>query len=107
MVDWGWPVGPLQLLDEVGIDVAAHVGEIVHEAFGDRMLPPPGMKKLLDDDRKGRKNGRGFYRYDEAARAKGGKRAKVGRDHLQDARRARRRRSCRPRRSRCAAPSRW
>jgi len=63
LVDWGYPVGPLQLLDEVGIDVAAHVGEIVHAAFGDRMIPPPGMKKLTDDDRKGRKNGRGFYRY--------------------------------------------
>ncbi len=63
LVAWGFPVGPIQLLDEVGIDVAAHVGEIVHAAFGDRMLPPPGMRKLLDDERKGRKNGRGFYRY--------------------------------------------
>jgi 3-hydroxyacyl-CoA dehydrogenase/enoyl-CoA hydratase/3-hydroxybutyryl-CoA epimerase len=69
MVAWGYPVGPIQLLDEVGIDVAAHVGEIVHAAFGDRMIPPPGMKKLTDDDRKGRKNGRGFYAY--AGGAKG------------------------------------
>ncbi|MGO8998522.1 MAG: fatty acid oxidation complex subunit alpha FadJ [Polyangiaceae bacterium] len=75
MVDWGFPVGPIQLLDEVGIDVAAHVGEIVHAAFGDRMLPPPGMKKLLDDDRKGRKNGRGFYRYGEEAQRGGGQSA--------------------------------
>ena len=70
MVDWGFPVGPIQLLDEVGIDVAAHVGEIVHAAFGDRMLPPPGMRKLLDDDRKGRKNARGFYKYAGAKQAK-------------------------------------
>jgi 3-hydroxyacyl-CoA dehydrogenase/enoyl-CoA hydratase/3-hydroxybutyryl-CoA epimerase len=69
MVDWGYPVGPIQLLDEVGIDVAAHVGEIVHAAFGDRMIPPPGMKKLLLDDRKGRKNGRGFYAYGKAGEA--------------------------------------
>jgi 3-hydroxyacyl-CoA dehydrogenase/enoyl-CoA hydratase/3-hydroxybutyryl-CoA epimerase len=75
MVDWGFPVGPIQLLDEVGIDVGAHVGEIVHATFGDRMLPPPGMKKLLEDDRKGRKNGRGFYRY--AARSKQGAERKV------------------------------
>jgi 3-hydroxyacyl-CoA dehydrogenase/enoyl-CoA hydratase/3-hydroxybutyryl-CoA epimerase len=73
LVDWGWPVGPIQLLDEVGIDVAAHVGEIVHEAFGDRMIPPPGLKKLVLDDRKGRKNERGFYRYDQGA-MKDGKR---------------------------------
>jgi len=70
MVDWGYPVGPIQLLDEVGIDVAAHVGEIVHAAFGDRMIPPPGMRKLTDDDRKGRKNGRGFYRYADGGNAK-------------------------------------
>ena len=68
-------MGPIQLLDEVGIDVAAHVGEIVHAAFGNRMLPPPGMKKLLDDDRKGRKNGRGFYRYGEEAQRGGGQSA--------------------------------
>jgi 3-hydroxyacyl-CoA dehydrogenase/enoyl-CoA hydratase/3-hydroxybutyryl-CoA epimerase len=73
LVDWGWPVGALQLLDEVGIDVAAHVGPIVHQAFGDRMIPPGSMDRLVADDRKGRKNGRGFYRYDEAA-LKDGKR---------------------------------
>jgi 3-hydroxyacyl-CoA dehydrogenase/enoyl-CoA hydratase/3-hydroxybutyryl-CoA epimerase len=77
MVDWGYPVGPIQLLDEVGIDVAAHVGEIVHAAFGDRMLPPPGMKKLVADDRKGKKNGRGFYLYD-AAGPGSAKRTKAG-----------------------------
>ncbi len=63
MVDWGFPVGPIQLLDEVGIDVGSHVADIVHAAFGDRMLPPAGMRKLLEDERHGRKNGRGFYRY--------------------------------------------
>jgi 3-hydroxyacyl-CoA dehydrogenase/enoyl-CoA hydratase/3-hydroxybutyryl-CoA epimerase len=73
MVDWGWPVGPIQLLDEVGIDVAAHVGKIVHAAFGDRLVPPGTMDALIADDRKGRKNGRGFYRYDEGA-MKGSKR---------------------------------
>jgi 3-hydroxyacyl-CoA dehydrogenase / enoyl-CoA hydratase / 3-hydroxybutyryl-CoA epimerase len=72
LVDWGFPVGPIQLIDEVGIDVAAHVGEIVHAAFGDRMLPPPGMKKLIDDDRNGKKNGRGFYRYEREGSAKSG-----------------------------------
>ncbi len=73
LVDWGWPVGPITLLDEVGIDVAAHVGPIVHEAFGDRMIPPGSIDKLVKDDRKGRKNGRGFYRYDDGA-MKDGKR---------------------------------
>ncbi|WP_434044900.1 MULTISPECIES: fatty acid oxidation complex subunit alpha FadJ [Sorangium] len=71
LVAWGWPVGPLALLDEVGIDVAAHVGPIMIEAFGDRMSPPPTMAKLVSDDRRGRKNERGMYLYGAAARKKG------------------------------------
>ena len=64
MVQWGFPVGPITLTDEVGIDVGAKVGKVMHEAFGDRLRPASGFDKLLDDDRKGRKNGRGFYTYD-------------------------------------------
>jgi 3-hydroxyacyl-CoA dehydrogenase/enoyl-CoA hydratase/3-hydroxybutyryl-CoA epimerase len=71
MTAWGWPVGPITLLDEVGIDVAAHVGPIMVAAFGERMTPPPTMAKLAAADRKGRKNGRGFYLYGAAARGKG------------------------------------
>jgi 3-hydroxyacyl-CoA dehydrogenase/enoyl-CoA hydratase/3-hydroxybutyryl-CoA epimerase len=71
LVAWGWPVGPLTLLDEVGIDVAAHVGPIMLEAFGDRFEPPPTMTALVADDRKGRKNERGFYLYGAAAKKKG------------------------------------
>ena len=71
MTAWGWPVGPVTLLDEVGIDVAAHVGPIMLEAFGDRMSPPPTMARLVEDGRKGRKNQRGFYLYGDAAKKKG------------------------------------
>jgi 3-hydroxyacyl-CoA dehydrogenase/enoyl-CoA hydratase/3-hydroxybutyryl-CoA epimerase len=67
MVDWGWPVGPIQLLDEVGIDVAAHVGGVLFAAFGDRLTPSPILGRFVADDRRGRKNGRGFYRYDKEA----------------------------------------
>lgn len=63
LVDWGFPVGALTLLDEVGIDVAAHVAEVMHEAFGHRMRPSGAMAKLRADHRAGRKNGRGFYLY--------------------------------------------
>jgi 3-hydroxyacyl-CoA dehydrogenase/enoyl-CoA hydratase/3-hydroxybutyryl-CoA epimerase len=65
LVEWGFPVGPLTLLDEVGLDVAAKVGKILHYAFGARMQPPPGVERLLADDRRGRKNARGFYLYGE------------------------------------------
>lgn len=64
LLDFGFPVGPLTLLDEVGIDVAEKVGHIVHKAFGDRLTPPPGIGSLVKNGRQGRKNGRGFYRYE-------------------------------------------
>lgn len=63
MLDFGFPVGPLTLLDEVGIDVAEKVGHIVHDAFGDRLKPPPGIESLVKSGRQGRKSGRGFYLY--------------------------------------------
>jgi 3-hydroxyacyl-CoA dehydrogenase/enoyl-CoA hydratase/3-hydroxybutyryl-CoA epimerase len=71
MTSFGWPVGPMQLIDEVGIDVAAHVGPIMRAAFGERMEPPATTPRLIDDDRKGRKNERGFYLYGAAAKQKG------------------------------------
>jgi 3-hydroxyacyl-CoA dehydrogenase/enoyl-CoA hydratase/3-hydroxybutyryl-CoA epimerase len=71
MQAWGWPVGPFTLLDEVGIDVAAHVGPIMVEALGERFLPPPTMEKLVADQRKGRKNEKGFYLYGAAAKKAG------------------------------------
>jgi 3-hydroxyacyl-CoA dehydrogenase/enoyl-CoA hydratase/3-hydroxybutyryl-CoA epimerase len=69
--DFGYPVGPMALLDEVGIDVAAHVGPIMIEAFGERLSTPPTVTKLVTDGRKGRKNERGMYLYGAAAKKKG------------------------------------
>ncbi len=63
MLDWGFPVGPIKLTDEVGIDVGAKVGQIMVNAFGERMAQPEGMSRLIEDERYGRKNGRGFYLY--------------------------------------------
>jgi 3-hydroxyacyl-CoA dehydrogenase/enoyl-CoA hydratase/3-hydroxybutyryl-CoA epimerase len=64
MLDFGFPVGPITLLDEVGIDVGAKVAKVMHHHFGERMSPPPSMAKVLEDGRLGRKNKRGFYTYD-------------------------------------------
>ncbi len=61
--DFGFPVGPMALLDEVGIDVGNKVAERLSEAFGDRMRPPPDIERLLQDQRLGRKNQRGMYLY--------------------------------------------
>jgi 3-hydroxyacyl-CoA dehydrogenase / enoyl-CoA hydratase / 3-hydroxybutyryl-CoA epimerase len=62
-VAFGFPVGPITLLDEVGIDVAAKVSKIAQGAFGDRLESPGGLDKLVAEGRTGRKGGRGFYVY--------------------------------------------
>src|SRR3954471_3451458 len=70
LVDFGFPVGPMQLLDEVGIDVGSKVAHVMHESFGARLAPPPGFEKLVESGRLGRKAKKGFYRYDDAASKK-------------------------------------
>ncbi len=69
LVDWGFAVGPLERLDELGIDVASQVAQALHTAFGARMTPPGALGMLVADDRCGRKNGRGIYRYGVETRA--------------------------------------
>jgi 3-hydroxyacyl-CoA dehydrogenase/enoyl-CoA hydratase/3-hydroxybutyryl-CoA epimerase len=63
MTEFGFPVGPVALMDEVGLDVAQKAGSVMHEAFGDRMKPAASLARMLGATRLGRKNGRGFYRY--------------------------------------------
>lgn len=63
LVAFGFPLGSIQLLDEVGIDVGAHIMPVLEQAFGERFTPPASLQAILSDNRKGRKNGRGFYRY--------------------------------------------
>jgi 3-hydroxyacyl-CoA dehydrogenase/enoyl-CoA hydratase/3-hydroxybutyryl-CoA epimerase len=63
MTRFGFPVGPITLLDEVGIDVAAKAGEVMYHAFGERLAPSPLVEKMITAGRLGRKNGKGFYHY--------------------------------------------
>jgi 3-hydroxyacyl-CoA dehydrogenase/enoyl-CoA hydratase/3-hydroxybutyryl-CoA epimerase len=67
---WGFPVGPLKLLDEVGLDVAAKVADSMYQAFGERMQVPDAVQHLLGDGRLGRKSGRGIYVYGQGKKAK-------------------------------------
>ena len=60
---WGWPVGPLALLDEVGIDIAHHAGGVMAEYAGDRVQTSPVFEKMINSGRRGRKGGSGFYDY--------------------------------------------
>lgn len=63
LLEYGFPVGPIALLDEIGIDVASKVAHVLLDAFGARLKPPELTQKLIDDGRLGRKTRRGFYQY--------------------------------------------
>jgi len=71
LLDFGFPVGPITLLDEVGIDVAEKVALTAEAAFGERISVPQALVRLGHDQRLGRKNGKGFYRYDAGRKGKG------------------------------------
>ncbi|MGZ7041188.1 MAG: 3-hydroxyacyl-CoA dehydrogenase NAD-binding domain-containing protein [Thermoanaerobaculia bacterium] len=68
MIDFGMPMGPMALLDEVGIDVAAKVAGILSAAFGARMEKSAVVEKLYADHRFGKKNGKGLYVYKDGKR---------------------------------------
>ena len=63
MLDFGMPMGPLRLLDEVGLDVASDVAQTLCAAFPDRMQMPEIFPQVLKAEFKGRKSGKGFYEY--------------------------------------------
>jgi 3-hydroxybutyryl-CoA dehydrogenase len=60
----GWPMGPCELLDLVGIDVHVHASEALYDKTREpRMAPPPRLVAMRNAGLLGRKSGRGFYRY--------------------------------------------
>lgn len=68
LLTFGMPMGPLELIDEVGIDVGEKVAHILHDAFGDRMQPSPLNGKLAGQGYLGKKNCKGFYVYGEKSK---------------------------------------
>ncbi|HKI46714.1 MAG TPA: fatty acid oxidation complex subunit alpha FadJ [Balneolales bacterium] len=69
MTAFGFPVGPVKLLDEVGLDVGAHVNEVLAERFAQRGIKPsPVAGKMIEAGYKGRKNKKGFYKYDDSSK---------------------------------------
>ena len=71
LVEFGFPVGPITLMDEVGLDVGGKVGAVMAESFGARMMPGDGVRRVVESGRTGRKGRSGFYLYDESGK-KGG-----------------------------------
>jgi 3-hydroxybutyryl-CoA dehydrogenase len=61
----GWPMGPCELVDLVGIDVHVHASEALYDKLREpRMAPPPRLVAMRNAGLLGRKTRRGFYRYD-------------------------------------------
>ncbi|MCG3729862.1 fatty acid oxidation complex subunit alpha FadJ [Vibrio cincinnatiensis] len=63
LLNFGFPVGPITLLDEVGIDVGSKIMPVLVNELGPRFQGPEVFETLLNDNRKGRKTGKGFYSY--------------------------------------------
>ncbi len=63
---FGWPMGPFFLMDMLGIDVCAHVGEYLYSQYGERVAPAKLFYKLIELERFGEKTGAGFYIYTAA-----------------------------------------
>ncbi len=71
LLDFGFPVGPITLLDEVGLDIAGKSGPIMAEAFGERLAPSETLQRVVESGRLGRKGKMGFYRYDRDGKREG------------------------------------
>lgn len=69
MTRWGFPVGPVTLMDEVGLDVAVKAGGVMLEALGERLTPAFRIDALVKAGKLGRKNGNGFFRYESGRKA--------------------------------------
>jgi 3-hydroxybutyryl-CoA dehydrogenase len=60
----GWPMGPCELIDLVGIDIHVHASEALYDALHEpRMAPPPRLVRMAQAGLLGRKSGRGFFSY--------------------------------------------
>ena len=68
MTGFGMPMGPLRLLDEVGLDVIASVSETMEKGLGERFKPAALIARVLETGVTGKKGGEGFYVYENGKR---------------------------------------
>lgn len=71
MKQFGMPMGPMALLDEVGLDIASKVVHVMHAALGERLAPPALMNDIASLKLLGKKSGKGIYLYDEKGKPAG------------------------------------
>ncbi|MCO4753556.1 MAG: enoyl-CoA hydratase/isomerase family protein [Bacteriovoracaceae bacterium] len=70
-LNFGMPMGACRLMDEVGLDVGAHVGEIMESGLGERHKASALSVKAVEKQLLGKKNKKGFYLYDEDGKQQG------------------------------------
>lgn len=70
-LNFGMPMGACRLMDEVGLDVGMHVGEVMEKGLGARAKASPLSKKAVDKNLLGKKNKKGFYLYGEGGKQEG------------------------------------
>ncbi len=64
LVEWGMPMGPLRLIDEIGVDITIDIANTLEKAYGQRDHVPTILLWLRDQQMLGRKTGAGFYKYE-------------------------------------------
>ena len=64
LLQWGMPMGPLRLIDEIGVDITVDIADTLEKAFGARDRAPGILRKMLEAKMLGRKSGGGFYKYE-------------------------------------------
>jgi 3-hydroxyacyl-CoA dehydrogenase/enoyl-CoA hydratase/3-hydroxybutyryl-CoA epimerase len=70
MLAFGMPMGPMRLMDEVGLDVSLHVAQTLSAKFGERLQIPGCLQKMIEAKMLGRKNERGFYLHEKKSEAR-------------------------------------
>lgn len=75
LLAYGMPMGPLALIDKVGVDIGEKVSTILHNAYGERMAISTLMTKMVENGWLGQKSGLGFYTHN-------GKRSEINQDIL-------------------------
>ena len=64
LLQWGMPMGPLRLIDEIGVDITVDIAGTLEKAFGARDRTPQILRKMHEAKMLGRKSGGGFYKYE-------------------------------------------
>ncbi|MEY2479309.1 MAG: 3-hydroxyacyl-CoA dehydrogenase / enoyl-CoA hydratase / 3-hydroxybutyryl-CoA epimerase [Verrucomicrobiota bacterium] len=64
LLQWGMPMGPLRLIDEIGVDITVDIASTLEKAYGRRDRAAKILQKMREANLLGRKSGAGFYKYE-------------------------------------------